>query len=441
MTGLLRLELRRNVMPLLLPALVILLVLSPIARNLTPVALWPDRSTDLQSTIQVFGPFACGAAAWMASRERRRDVQDLVASTPYDPWRRTMVTWLATTGWALACYLAVGVVFFVVTAYEVTWGSPVWWPPVVGLLALVMCSAMGFALGARLPGRFVTPLAAVGLFAVMAAGAEASVAGRTIGLLGPLTPSIGLSSSVFYEHRPDLSEVRILCYVGVLAIALAVIVRVAVRLLVIGIVATVTAAVLISTATVDQLGVSVPVLHDPATDRAVPYTPVCRGAAIPVCLHPAYAADNELSTLTTVINTIAAPLAGGSGLPTRAVQLPGGENGGAGFRIEGQPPVLTIPHFIVHGTTLEPTQFAAEVETEVALALVTPPGTARGHATPVQRAVATYLLDHAHYSAYSPWLPTDSAVSSAAQRLSRLGPSWLSTHLDQIRNGTIEDIP
>ena len=447
MIGLLRLELRRNAMPLLVPALAILLALSPIARNLTPVALWPDRSSDLQSSIQVFAPFACGVAAWTASRERRRGVGDLVASTPYDPWRRGLAAWFATTGWAVACYVVLGVVFFTVTAFEATWGGPVWWPPAVGLAALVMCSALGFALGRRVPGVFVTPVAAIGVFAVMAAGAEAAQARIPAGLLGPLMPSIGLSSSVFYEIRPDLSLVRILCYCGVLAVALAAtadrVVRASVRLLVIGVACVVTAGVLISTATVDQQGVVVPALHDPATDRAVPYTPVCSHSPLPVCLHPAYAADNELSTLATMINKVAAPLAGASGMPVRAEQLAGGENGDAGFRIEGSPPMLTIPHFIVHGTTIDPPQFAEEAETAVALALVTPPGSAPGHATAIQRAAARCLLDRAGYTAYPAWLPDDTSVAAAAKRIAALGSGWLRDHVPAIRNGdlTTRDIP
>ncbi|MFD1051565.1 hypothetical protein ACFQ1S_41455, partial [Kibdelosporangium lantanae] len=116
MIALLRIEARRNVVPLLLPVLGVLVCLSPIMRHLTPVALWPDRSTDLQSSVQVFGPFVAGTAAWMAFRERRRTMNDLLASTPRNPWIRSMAVWLATTGWMVACYLILGVVVFTVTA-------------------------------------------------------------------------------------------------------------------------------------------------------------------------------------------------------------------------------------------------------------------------------------------------------------------------------------
>jgi len=51
MNRLLRLEARRSALLPLFPGFVLLLWLSPIAQHLRPVALWPDRSTDLQSTI------------------------------------------------------------------------------------------------------------------------------------------------------------------------------------------------------------------------------------------------------------------------------------------------------------------------------------------------------------------------------------------------------
>jgi hypothetical protein len=189
--------------------------------------------------------------------------------------------------------------------------------------------------------------------------------------------------------------------------------------------------------------VTVPALHDPATDRAVPYTPVCSHAPVPVCLHPAYAADNELSALTTMINKVAAPLAGAAGMPVRAEQLAGGENGEVGFRMVSSPPVLTVPHFIVHGTTIDPPRFAEEAETAVALALVTPPGTKPEHVTAIQRSAATYLLDQAGYAIYRVWLPTDASVTAAANRIAALGPAWLRDHVSAIRNGdlTPQDIP
>lgn len=45
MIGLLRIEARRSVVPPLLPVLAVLL--SPLLNDFLPVAVWPDRSSDL----------------------------------------------------------------------------------------------------------------------------------------------------------------------------------------------------------------------------------------------------------------------------------------------------------------------------------------------------------------------------------------------------------
>ena len=63
MTRLLRIELRRNASLVLLPVVAVLWLVSPISRHLAPIALWTDRSTDIQSTVVALGPFAAGVAA------------------------------------------------------------------------------------------------------------------------------------------------------------------------------------------------------------------------------------------------------------------------------------------------------------------------------------------------------------------------------------------
>ncbi|MFD1051479.1 hypothetical protein ACFQ1S_41010, partial [Kibdelosporangium lantanae] len=132
-----------------------------------------------------------------------------------------MAVWLATTGWMVACYLILGVVVFTVTAFQATWGGPIWWPVLVGLFAVVTSSAIGHALGLWFPSRFTAPLAAIGLFTLIALSMNAALGGATFGLLSPLYPSIGLSSAVFYPTRAHLAIIDIICYTGILAVALA----------------------------------------------------------------------------------------------------------------------------------------------------------------------------------------------------------------------------
>ena len=94
---LLRIELRRNTTLFLLPVLAALAVLSPAWRHLSALALWPGRSIDAQTALQGVGPLFAGIAAWVASRERRHRMEDLLATTPRSPWTRLQAAWAATT--------------------------------------------------------------------------------------------------------------------------------------------------------------------------------------------------------------------------------------------------------------------------------------------------------------------------------------------------------
>ena len=62
--NLLRIELRRNTVLLLLPVLAALVWFSPTGRHLGTLALWPGRSIDVQSALQGVGPLFAGAAGW-----------------------------------------------------------------------------------------------------------------------------------------------------------------------------------------------------------------------------------------------------------------------------------------------------------------------------------------------------------------------------------------
>lgn len=469
MRRLLRIEARRNALLPLFPVMAFLLWLTPIAQHLEPVGLWPDRSTDLQSSIQGIGPFTASAAAWMASREHRRTMDDLLASTPRSVWARWMATWAATCGWALLFYAALATVFFSITAAQATWGHPVIWPVLSGLTALIACSVLGFAAGRLLPSRVTTPLAGIGVYLAMGTGMESALHGGALGRLSPLYPSIGLESSVFYAIRPDLTWVQISCYLGVAATALGLttfrghdgsrtVRRGGATATAAGLALVTIAVALVSTSHRDSQGVIVPALHDAASDRAIPYTPVCvHDGTLPVCLHPAYAASNELTTLDTIISKIVAPLAGTPGLPVRAEQLPGEDNGSPASHVQGNPPVLNIPHFIIHGHTIQPPGFAAVFQTRIALDLVTRPGTvlpakscncsAANDTGPAQRALALYLLRQAGYTPSTGLIPGDPATAAAAQRLAVLTPTarhaWLTTHIAALRAGalTLTDLP
>ena len=103
---LLRLELRRNAMPWMLPLIAALFWFLTYRRSMALPPLWNVRAMSMQGTaIAVFIPTVVGAAAWMGSREARRGLTDLLAVTARPRWARQFAAWAATTGWALVGYL------------------------------------------------------------------------------------------------------------------------------------------------------------------------------------------------------------------------------------------------------------------------------------------------------------------------------------------------
>jgi hypothetical protein len=466
MTRLLRIEIRRSALLPLLPVMAAALWFTPLIqhlRHLGPVALWIDRSTELQSAIQIIGPFTAAAAAWTASRERRRAMTGLLASTPLAPWRRWTVTWAATGAIAAAFYACLGLAVFAVTSPEATWGHLIAWPALSALTAAIACSALGFAAGRLAPGRVTTPLAAIGVFAAMAAGIASAVQHGGPGMLSPMYPSITLNASVFYPIRPDLTYLQAGCYLGVTAAALGLAAlgdraagraarRAGAAVTAAGLALAAAAAGLLSAAHLGAHDLVVPLLHNTATGRPVPYTPVCtRSRPLPVCLHPAYAAANELAFFTATVTTIAAPLAGTPGLPVRAAQSTSGDEGSPDAVVTGSPPVLQLPDDTVQGSSIGPAGFTAELRTRIALALVIPPGTDPGGTschcaaarltTPAQQATALYLLDQAGYAPSPDLIPGTPALAAAARGLAALAPparhAWLTAHIAALRAGAL----
>lgn len=459
MIRLLRIEVRHSVTPLVLPLLAVLLWITPLARDLTPVALWLDRSVDVEGSLQLIGPFAAGTAAWMASRGSRRTMGDLLTSTPRNPLTRALTTWFASAGWIAAFYVALCAVFLSIAANQATWGSPLWWPAVDGFIAAITCSAIGFALGQWFPSRLTTPLAAVGVLALILGIRSAAPTDRSVGLgvLSPIYPTFGLDASVFHRPLPDLSILKLLLYLGILVITLGalawrarterpVLRSAGTALLAAGVALSVTAGILDSTAYTDGHGIIVPAFHSTGTateDQAVPYTPVCSHTPLPVCVHPAYAGGNELAVLATAINAVARPVLGVPGMPVRAEQT-----ADKGFGVRGNPPVLPFPNFIVHGNAIQPPLFDEVFTADMALSLFSGPVTATRSITPVQRALALYLVQQAHRSTDPRTLtPQNPAVAAAATRFAALTPTarttWLAAHLAAIRAGhlTPQDIP
>ena len=313
----LRLEIRRSVVPWAVPLLIALFLFDTYrtAAGLPPV--WTVRSSVItQSMLVDFIPFAAGLGAWVGSREGRRRTRDLLATTVRPALMRQASALGATLFWLLLVFLAGVVVLYVATAPQATWGGPPLWPVAVGAVGVVTATVLGFTAGALFPGRFTAPLAAIGVVLLSFAGDHAALnvapGTSTYALLSPGTSVPLVDDGVFYHAAPDVAIAQVMFMGGLVVallglLALAPVSRVPFRgllsafgrtgrwlcaagvtLLVAGVAASSTAYALAGTARLGVSGWAIPALHDAASDQPVPYSPDCAGTSFRVCVHPAF---------------------------------------------------------------------------------------------------------------------------------------------------------
>ena len=425
---LLRLELRHNAMALILPVAVALFWFVTYRKTMAMPPLWNLRAASLQSgALLSFLTPVVGAAAWMGSREARRRTTDLVAGTARSAGSRVLVTWVATTCWALAGYLCCVAVGYGVTAHQARWGGPLWWPVAVAAVGLTALSAIGFACGTLIPSRFTAPVAAVAAFFAIALSTQPIQGSQSYFQIspivtGPWDASQNAGAGTFYPYLPDLSIVQTMFLAG---LTIAVLAALALRLgsggrrlraaastvTAAGLAAAVTAVALAGTGTLDPHGmITIPALHDAANDRPIRFTPVCSQTRIPVCLNPAYA--SYLTAVTTALRPVLSEVAGLPGAPVRIIQAAvvyrQGPGNSVGILLDGSPLSGTPPVFRM----ALPDQVLAPVMTAAGLAGVVRAGAGSDliasvvgdnpGSSPAQRAVAAALIMAARDPAGSP---------------------------------------
>ncbi len=342
---LLGLELRHNAMMWLLPVVLVLFWLTYYRKTMAPPPLWSPRAASLQTgVVAVFAAPVAGAAAWMGTREARRHVSDLVAVTARPRWARQLTTWAATAAWAILGYLICLAAVYGVTAHQVHWGGPLWWPAAVTAATLAALAALGFAAGTLLPSRLTAPVTAIAAFFVVALSTQLIVGSQSYWNVSPIVSKpwdIGSYDGVatFYPYVPDLAIAQVMFLAGVTVAVLGLLAvaagpggrrllrRPAAAVAAAGLLAAGTGAGLAGTGTLGQHGmITIPALHDAATDRPLQFTPVCSGTAIPVCLNPAYASylPATVAALRPVLSQLAGlPGAPGPGQPGRRRLPPG----------------------------------------------------------------------------------------------------------------------
>ncbi len=333
-TLLLRLEARRNVGLWAWPLFVGLALLLAYGSGLAwKITFWVQASVLVRDGLLVIGPALGGAAAWMGGRERRRKIDDLLATTPRPAWARWGVTWAATALWGLLAYVVAGAYVLTLAVQHTSWGEPIAWPMLVGLVAVPAYGAVGYVLGSLLPSRFTAPLIAIALLVLPIATKPSA-----LDALHYLSPVATLDASVWYGVRPDIGWPQAIFLLGLTCLALGGLALRSERgraawsaLLSGGVLAGAAVVMLLNAA--PPSAVLLVVSRTPNApypllaryDTLIPYTPVCAGAPVPVCVHPAYRA--HLAAEAWIINRLMAPLAGVPGAPARVEQRPHYEQG------------------------------------------------------------------------------------------------------------------
>jgi hypothetical protein len=373
---LLRLELKRNAVPYVLPLLAAVFLFDTVrtADGFPPV--WTLRASVIgDHMLFEFSAFAAGLAAWAGSRERRRKTLDLTATTPRAGWARLSVTLAGTLCWLLLAFLAGVAVLYIQTALQATWGGPPLWPVFVGAAGVTAVTMIGFTCGVVFPGRFTAPLVAIGVLVLYQTGLRQALgitpSSGTYALLSPANAPPSVDAGVYHHLAPDVSITQVMflggiavSLLGVLGLAAALrqlvsagglrslrtalarrdgwLLRgVAVLLIACGVAASWTAFALAGTAKPDAVGGwEIPALHSAARDRPVSATPNCRSSSgFQVCVHPAF--SFYLHDVAAALQPVAAEIAGLPGAPARAEEAASMSDGKiVQSGISGNPPVF-----------------------------------------------------------------------------------------------------
>jgi hypothetical protein len=433
---------------LLAPIIVVIILMTPLAGHFTPVAIWYDRSYDVQSLIGLIGPFVALVGAWKGAQAARSRKHSEVQSIA---WSSQVSTWTKTAVWGLLFYLLICAVAFLITATQATWGGPPLGPPLVGAVATLALSALGYTIGDLWSSRLAAPVAGIGVFVLQGWLPSLAPVRETLHYLSP-SFAISAAFTVWYHVRPDLVIVQLAFLCGLLFLALA---SLALRrfitgrklypviLSVCGVILVTASVASIANSTFDNHGIRVPLVYNVANDQLIPYTPVCSQAALQVCVHPAYSA--ELPQLSALVNHLAAPLIGFPGAPIRAEQRAPSAGGGL-WHMSGN--VLVMDSFAAHAPDWIDQSFMRRVSTEIAIGLVIAPelkaassGGKRTYIslTPTQQAIALYLLSQANIAPDPSILqPSSQAIvfeqHFAAQPLAARH-TWLAQHYTALLQG------
>jgi hypothetical protein len=484
---LLGVELRRNVMPWVLPLVAALFWLDAYRSGVGAAPLYGMRtywSMGEGHAINDFAPFTAGVAAWTGSRDGRRGLTDLVTTASRPRWTAQLATWGATAIWAVAAYLAFVGVMFAWYARQGVGGAPPWWWVADGATAVLALSAAGFVIGTYWPSRFAAAAAAFG--GILAMFLAAQIGLKQSGGWALILPTNynnnyagnpQADAGIFYPWLPDLPLARIMFLAGI-AVALVGLTGLPARAggrwlrraaaigSLCGVALTGAAVQLAGGAQAANEGIIISALHDSANDQPIAYAPVCgRAAGVPVCLNPAY--GRWRPDVTTALTPVFAEVAGLPGAPARADQVaatyvsnPSGPP--LILSLGGRPPVLSMalgqlnmPGPCGFCGTVSAQEVTVQLRFLFTRAFV---GAGLGPGSEVQQAVQAALLLDAGVPLSAQATATQNipgssqaaapeSVDAAAQRFAAqpaaVRDAWLAAHLTAVRAGglTLGQLP
>ncbi len=463
-------ETRRNGTVWLVPVLVAMSWLL-VGENLRlQIALWVETSREVAHSVIFAGPFVGGAAAWMAGRDRRRGMEELLGTTPRPAVARDLALWAATATWGAVAYGLIAAYVGVLTARKATWDGPYGWPLLAGLLAILANASVGYAVGRFLPNRFTAPLVAIALFfgqiylAWIVPNDRSSALASLHETLSParfLSPIADVNASVWYGIQPNVAPEQVLWLAGLTAVGLALVALRGQRTAVTWVAFAV--ALLLAIGGGARTIASTPEDHYYGSESTVrllreanaaptPADLVCGDGAFTVCVHPAF--EPWLDDIAGEVNRVTAPLVGLPGVPSRAEQAP--FVGYGGFYPQSQ----TAVAFDIFGSQSRP-RLAVDMILGCIVADCSrqDAGPNASHGESATAAIYRWLRQQAKGAPldYSDWVSIDwetgrpssapDPVNEAAMRFARLTPAeqraWLEANIVALRAGelTLEDLP
>ncbi|MEV4847021.1 hypothetical protein AB0K20_27840 [Micromonospora matsumotoense] len=126
---------------------------------------WAGLANYLRVSLLILCALMIAAGAWQSGRERRCDIDELIASSPRPGWQPLVVAWLAVTvagaAGLLVAFAGAGVLVARVATYT---GGGWWWTLTVGVLALAAAAAVGVLVGRLVPLRVAAPIAGLATY-------------------------------------------------------------------------------------------------------------------------------------------------------------------------------------------------------------------------------------------------------------------------------------